>query len=69
MAYDPVRLRTVAASLRRVALSRGLRRLVVVTGLAVLGSVEAKPKRGAILYDLRARLHKRQPGGTDPGAR
>lgn len=37
MAYDPVRLRTVAASLRRVALSRGLRRLVVVTGLAVAG--------------------------------
>lgn len=33
--------------------------VVVVTGLALLGSVEAKPKRGAWLKDLRHRSHRR----------
>ncbi|GAA4077901.1 hypothetical protein [Actinomadura miaoliensis] len=37
MTYDPVWQRTVAVRLRRVVLSRGMRRLLVVTGLMVAG--------------------------------
>lgn len=37
--------------------------VVVVTGLALLGSVEAKPKRGAWLKDLRNRMHRRHHEG------
>ncbi|GLZ15315.1 hypothetical protein Acsp04_55500 [Actinomadura sp. NBRC 104425] len=37
MAYGPVWHRTVAVRLRRVVLSRGMRRLLIVTGLVVAG--------------------------------
>ena len=40
--------------------------VVVVSGLALLSSVEAKPKRGSLLKDLRSRRQKRPdlPGDT-----
>lgn len=40
--------------------------VVVVTGAAVLGSVEAKPRRGAFLRNLRGWLHKGRGDGAPP---
>lgn len=40
--------------------------VVLVSGFALLGSVEAKPRRGALLWDLRGRPRRRPDGHQGP---